>query len=182
MTTLHDITDYILCLQCGVEEKLFNALLIAIGLAVLVSVVPNLLTLVRGLLDVIVSPAWRLARLDARETDVRDGALLAGLKREVELLAELSACMDAFTHARTRLVLSVDGLETCEQDKLLLVLDHLRQLFSEPNSPFIMLLAVDPHVVIKGIESNLQVRPARPSSCSSRSTHTSSSRESFSDP
>ena len=43
---------------------------------------------------------------------------------------------------------------------VLQVLDNIHQLFSEPNSPFITLLAVDPHVVIKGIEQNLQVSQA----------------------
>lgn len=40
---------------------------------------------------------------------------------------------------------------------MLQVLDTVSLLFCSPNAPFITLLAVDPHVVIRGIEHNLQV-------------------------
>ena len=36
------------------------------------------------------------------------------------------------------------------------VLDTVHMLFGDKGSPFITILAVDPHVIIKGIESNLQ--------------------------
>jgi ankyrin repeat-rich membrane spanning protein len=35
------------------------------------------------------------------------------------------------------------------------VLDAVHMLFSDPGSPFIILLAIDPHVITKAIELNL---------------------------
>jgi len=56
------------------------------------------------------------------------------LKKEVEAVSNLTRCMDAFTNNHTRLVVIVDGLDSCEQDKLLQVLDmvSLRALSSSP--------------------------------------------------
>lgn len=55
--------------------------------------------------------------------------------------------MDAFTQQQTRLVIIIDGLDSCEQDKILLLLDSVRMLFSEQNTPFIVVLAIDPHAI-----------------------------------
>jgi len=54
-------------------------------------------------------------------------------------------CLDAFTQQQTRLVIIIDGLDSCEQDKILLLLDAVRMLFSEQNTPFIVVLAIAPH-------------------------------------
>ncbi|GLH12022.1 Uncharacterized protein GBIM_16697 [Gryllus bimaculatus] len=56
-------------------------------------------------------------------------------------------CLDSFTSQQTRLVVIVDGLDSCEQDKVLLVLDAVHMLFSDSLSPFIVILAIDPHAV-----------------------------------
>lgn len=66
--------------------------------------------------------------------------------------------MDIREQWQTRLVLIVDGLDSCEQDKVLQVLDTINLVIPE-NSPFVVLLALDPHIIIKGIEANqLKVR------------------------
>ena len=56
---------------------------------------------------------------------------------------------------QTRLVVVVDGLDSCEQSKVLSVLDAVHMLFSDEGSPFIILLAIDPHVVSKAVEINI---------------------------
>jgi ankyrin repeat-rich membrane spanning protein len=43
----------------------------------------------------------------------------------------------------------VDGLDSCEQDQVLYVLDAVHLLFTEQTTPFITLLAIDPHIIIK---------------------------------
>lgn len=58
-------------------------------------------------------------------------------------------CIEGFTGRRTRIVIVVDGLDSCEQDKVLNMLDTVRLLFSDQNAPFVTLLAIDPHVIIK---------------------------------
>ena len=71
------------------------------------------------------------------------------MKHEVELMRNMVRCLDAFTDQRTRLVVVVDGLDSCEQSKVLSVLDAVHMLFSDEGSPFIILLAIDPHVITK---------------------------------
>jgi ankyrin repeat-rich membrane spanning protein len=43
----------------------------------------------------------------------------------------------------------VDGLDSAEQDKVLQVLDAVSGLFSEAGAPFIVILAIDPHIIAK---------------------------------
>ena len=76
--------------------------------------------------------------------------LISTLKREVSILTRMVRCMNAFTKSQYRLVVFVDGLDSSEQEKLLQVLDMVSVLFSEIDSPFMTILAVDPHIIIKG--------------------------------
>lgn len=45
------------------------------------------------------------------------------LKCEVELMARMAKTIDSFTQNQTRLVVIIDGLDACEQDKVLQMLD-----------------------------------------------------------
>ncbi|XP_062864164.1 kinase D-interacting substrate of 220 kDa B isoform X1 [Trichomycterus rosablanca] len=75
------------------------------------------------------------------------------LKCEVELMAKMAKTIDGFTQNQTRLVVIIDGLDSCEQDKVLQMLDTVRVLFSK--GPFISIFASDPHIIIKAINQNL---------------------------
>ena len=77
------------------------------------------------------------------------------MKTEVDNMGWMVRTMDAFTDRHTRMVVVVDGLDSCEQDKLLNVLDLVHLLFNNSSSPFVVVLSVDPHVIIKGIEHNI---------------------------
>lgn len=48
------------------------------------------------------------------------------LKSEVELMAKMAKTIDSFTQNQTRLVVIIDGLDSCEQDKVLQMLDTVR--------------------------------------------------------
>ena len=63
--------------------------------------------------------------------------------------------LDAFSGQQSRLIVVVDGLDSVEQRKVLSVLDTVHTLFSDPGAPFIIVLAIDPHVITKAIELNL---------------------------
>ncbi|ELK29148.1 Kinase D-interacting substrate of 220 kDa [Myotis davidii] len=78
---------------------------------------------------------------------------LTVLKCEVELMARMAKTIDSFTQNQTRLVVIIDGLDACEQDKVLQMLDTVRVLFSK--GPFIAIFASDPHIIIKAINQNL---------------------------
>ena len=53
---------------------------------------------------------------------------MQALKKEVEMMGHMTRCMDAFLASHTRLVVVVDGLDSCEQEKLLQVL-YLRPFY-----------------------------------------------------
>ena len=86
---------------------------------------------------------------------VNSEGYLQAVKSEVQLIVNMSKTLDAFTGCQTRLVVVVDGLDSCEQGRVLSVLDSVHMLFSDEGSPFIILLAIDPHVIIKAIELNI---------------------------
>lgn len=48
------------------------------------------------------------------------------LKNEVELMAKMAKTIDGFTQHQTRLAVVIDGLDSCEQDKVLQMLDTVR--------------------------------------------------------
>ncbi|XP_077594925.1 kinase D-interacting substrate of 220 kDa B-like isoform X1 [Stigmatopora nigra] len=75
------------------------------------------------------------------------------VKSEVELMAKMAKTVDGFTRHQTRLAVVIDGLDSCEQDKVLQMLDTVRVLFSK--GPFISIFASDPHIIIKAINQNL---------------------------
>ena len=54
------------------------------------------------------------------------GVVLQVLKNEVELMARMAKTIDGFTQHQTRLAVVIDGLDSCEQDKVLLMLDTVR--------------------------------------------------------
>lgn len=58
-------------------------------------------------------------------------------------------CLDGFSKQQSRMVVIVDGLDSCEQDKVLLVLDTVNVLFSEAGTPFIIFLSIDPFIISK---------------------------------
>nr|KAG5701758.1 hypothetical protein BaRGS_000748 [Batillaria attramentaria] len=133
-----------------------DSVLIAIACILTLTVVGNIYTWAQSIMA-LVSPQRRrvLKAAEMLDTLKMDG-FLQRLKREVELMSRMVTCMDAFTTDQTRLVVIVDGLDSCEQDKVLQVLDTVKSLFCDDNSPFITILAVDPHIIIKGIEQNLR--------------------------
>lgn len=50
----------------------------------------------------------------------------------------------------------VDGLDNCEQERMVATLDALELLFSaRKNRPFIVIIAVDPHIIISAINHNI---------------------------
>lgn len=71
-----------------------------------------------------------------------------------KLLFFVGQCLDAFTKQQSRLVGIVDALDSCDTERIITVLSSVQTLLSSPNRPFVMLFAVDPHVIAKAAEAN----------------------------
>ncbi|TMW43156.1 hypothetical protein DOY81_011764, partial [Sarcophaga bullata] len=83
-----------------------------------------------------------------------EGAPLTALGAEVALMTDMVKCLDAFTSQQSRLVGVVDALDSCDTERILSVLNAVQTVLSSPNRPFIVLIAVDPHVIAKAAEAN----------------------------
>ncbi|XP_031633089.1 kinase D-interacting substrate of 220 kDa isoform X3 [Contarinia nasturtii] len=83
-----------------------------------------------------------------------EGAPLTALGAEVSLMTDMVKCLDAFTKQQSRLVGIVDALDSCDTERIITVLSSIQTILSSPNRPFVMLLAVDPHVIAKAAEAN----------------------------
>ncbi|KAJ8290612.1 hypothetical protein GJAV_G00015260 [Gymnothorax javanicus] len=130
-----------------------NAVLISVASAVGLALVLNFRTWWKVLDSVLNSQRKRLHGAANKMHKLKSEGFMKVLKCEVELMAKMAKTIDCFTQNQTRLVVIIDGLDSCEQDKVLQMLDTVRVLFSK--GPFISIFASDPHIIIKAINQNL---------------------------
>ncbi len=144
----------------SVEEKAF---LSTFSIIITVALISSSLTSLKIIWNLIKSPKSRIRSIHMAHSasDQKHGesrkieSFIFKLKREVDLIAHTVKTIDAFSHSCTRLVIIIDGLDSCEQSKVVQILEIIHLLFTREGDPFISILAVDPHVLIKGIEGNL---------------------------
>ncbi|GFT43189.1 kinase D-interacting substrate of 220 kDa [Nephila pilipes] len=115
----------------------------------------NLYTVLRIIKTLVSSHQRRIAGSYLRITSPKNESNISSLKKEVDTIVQMVQCLDAFIGQQTRMIVIVDGLDSCEQDKVLYLLDAVHTLFSDASAPFVTVLAIDPHIVIKAIESNI---------------------------
>ncbi|XP_050999991.1 kinase D-interacting substrate of 220 kDa isoform X1 [Acomys russatus] len=130
-----------------------NAILISIASIVGLAFVLNCRTWWQVLDSLLNSQRKRLHSAASKLHKLKSEGFMKVLKCEVELMARMAKTIDSFTQNQTRLVVIIDGLDACEQDKVLQMLDTVRVLFSK--GPFIAIFASDPHIIIKAINQNL---------------------------
>ncbi|XP_053737835.1 kinase D-interacting substrate of 220 kDa B isoform X2 [Synchiropus splendidus] len=130
-----------------------NGTLAALGGVVGVALLLNCKTWWQVTDSVVNSQRKRLHGAANRLSKLKSEGFMKILKKEVELMARMTKTIDGFTQHQTRLVVVIDGLDSCEQDKVLQMLDTVRVLFSK--GPFISIFASDPHIIIKAINQNL---------------------------
>ncbi|XP_069672913.1 kinase D-interacting substrate of 220 kDa B isoform X3 [Periplaneta americana] len=138
----------------AIERTTAQVILVTIAVLLCVGVVANLYTWAQMFQALIFSQRRHLQRAIAHLDTLKSEGFLQALRSEVNLMTDMVKCLDSFTSQQTRLVVIVDGLDSCEQDKVLLVLDAVHMLFSDTTSPFIVILAIDPHVISKAVEVN----------------------------
>uniref|UniRef100_A0A914YPX1 KAP NTPase domain-containing protein n=1 Tax=Panagrolaimus superbus TaxID=310955 RepID=A0A914YPX1_9BILA len=103
------------------------------------------------------APVRRVKRIARQVHTIPFERMIQKLQKQVDLLVSLVNCLDAFTNSQTRLVIMVDGLDSCEQNKMVQIFDSLILFFaSREHLPFIVILAVDPHIIISAINHNVR--------------------------
>lgn len=153
-----DVADYDEEFHYGLHDfhknygAIINPVLITLGVLVAIVLIANLQTIARIFSALIFSQRRHLLRSVRKLDTLKAESYLRILKNELNLLVDMVQCLDAFKWQQTRLVVVVDGLDSCEQEKVLSVLDAVHGLFSDTNAPFIILLAIDPHIITKAIE------------------------------
>ncbi|XP_006864065.1 PREDICTED: kinase D-interacting substrate of 220 kDa [Chrysochloris asiatica] len=130
-----------------------NAILISVASIVGLAFLLNCRTWWQVLDSLLNSQRKRLHNAASKLHRLKSEGFMKVLKCEVELMARMAKTIDSFTQNQTRLVVIIDGLDACEQDKVLQMLDTVRVLFSK--GPFIAIFASDPHIIIKAINQNL---------------------------
>ncbi|XP_034383070.1 kinase D-interacting substrate of 220 kDa B isoform X4 [Cyclopterus lumpus] len=135
------------------QNRSVNGVLVAVGGVVGLALLLNCRTWWRMTDSVLNSQRKRLHGAANRMHKLKSEGFMKVLKTEVELMARMTKTIDGFTQHQTRLTVVIDGLDSCEQDKVLQMLDTVRVLFSK--GPFISIFASDPHIIIKAINQNL---------------------------
>jgi ankyrin repeat-rich membrane spanning protein len=83
--------------------------------------------------------------------------LVQKLQHEVDLLTSMINSLNAFTNSQARLVIMVDGLDSCEQNSMVQILDAFALLFgSRQNAPYIVIVAADPNIIVNALQNNLR--------------------------
>ncbi|XP_018418521.1 PREDICTED: kinase D-interacting substrate of 220 kDa, partial [Nanorana parkeri] len=100
-----------------------NAILIAVACVVGLVLVLNCLTWWQVMDSILNSQRKRLHSAASRLHRLKSEGFMKVLKCEVELMAKMTKTIDSFTQNQTRLVVIIDGLDACEQDKVLQMLD-----------------------------------------------------------
>ncbi|XP_062252982.1 kinase D-interacting substrate of 220 kDa B isoform X2 [Platichthys flesus] len=130
-----------------------NAVLIAMASVVGLALLLNCRTWWQVADSVLNSQRKRLHSAANNLHKLKSEGFMKVLKNEVELMSKMAKTIDGFTQNQTRMAVIIDGLDACEQDKVLQMLDTVRVLFSK--GPFISIFASDPHIIIKAINQNL---------------------------
>uniref|UniRef100_A0A672R0H7 Kinase D-interacting substrate of 220 kDa-like n=2 Tax=Sinocyclocheilus grahami TaxID=75366 RepID=A0A672R0H7_SINGR len=135
------------------QNQTVNAVLVSMASVVGLAMLLNCRTWWQVTDSVLNSQRKRLHSAANKMHKLKSEGFMKVLKNEVELMAKMAKTIDGFTQNQTRLVVIIDGLDSCEQDKVLQMLDTVRVLFSK--GPFISTFASDPHIIIKAINQNL---------------------------
>ncbi|XP_076265241.1 ankyrin repeat-rich membrane spanning isoform X2 [Rhynchophorus ferrugineus] len=140
--------------QVTLTKSSLEIILIVAAMLLAVATIANVYTWSKLFRSILFSQRRHLQRSIAKLETVKSEGFLQTLRQEVNLMKEMVKCLDSLSAQQTRLVIVVDGLDSCEQEKVLLILDTVHMLFSDANSPFIVILAIDPHVIAKAVEMN----------------------------
>ena len=151
----HANEDNIMTSARSTFEKYIHVMLIIVSTLLAFIALINLPTFINLLLSMFKSQRSYLHSALEDGYVVRSEGQLQAIRNELNIFVSMVSALDNFTNVSTRLTLIVNGLDSIEQRKILKVLDTVNNLFTDQDSPFIILLAIDPHIIIKSIELNI---------------------------
>uniref|UniRef100_A0A158Q798 ANK_REP_REGION domain-containing protein n=1 Tax=Elaeophora elaphi TaxID=1147741 RepID=A0A158Q798_9BILA len=121
--------------------------------AVVLTLYPLYLLFVYGFVNM---PKKRINIAAQKITKLHFEGFMQKLQHEVNLLANMIRSLDFFTNSQTRLIVVVDGLDNCEQERMVQTLDALELLFcTHADRPFVVTIAVDPHIIISAVNHSM---------------------------
>lgn len=132
------------------DKEAVKITLYCLGSVLLVAVIGNLRTWVKVVQSLCFSQGRQVRRVMRSSPENS----LTALGLEVSLMTDMVQCLDGFTGQQSRLVGVVDALDQCDTERTLTMLNAIQTLLQSQNRPFVMLLAVDPHVIAKAAEAN----------------------------
>lgn len=150
------IAGVALSITYKMEDRAVNGVVIAFACIVGLSLLSNVHNFGKAVISMCIPQNRRIMKAADSVHRIKIDGFMQTLKHEVALMNNFVATVDKFTKNTTRLVVVVDGLDSCEQEKVLQVLDIIHTLFNDDNSSFVVILAVDPQIIIKGIDQNLK--------------------------
>ncbi|XP_078287095.1 NTPase KAP family P-loop domain-containing protein 1 [Rhinoraja longicauda] len=80
------------------------------------------------------------------------------VKQEVKVLTNFIHYMEVFERRKIRVVIKIMSLDRCTPDKIVGVLDAMNILLSDPEAPFISVLAVDPSIIVSCVETSSSLK------------------------
>ncbi|CAG9537947.1 unnamed protein product [Cercopithifilaria johnstoni] len=123
------------------------------AIAVVLIYYPLYLVLVYGFVNM---PKKRINMVAQKINKLRFEGFMQKLQHQVNLLANMIRSFDFFTNSQTRLIVVVDGLDNCEQERMVQTLDALELLFCiHADRPFVVTIAVDPHIIISAVNHSM---------------------------
>ncbi|CAF1241410.1 unnamed protein product [Adineta ricciae] len=117
------------------------------------SILLSFATWARLLLALMKSPKSKIMKFSDNSTRLNDNSIYR-LKKEVSQLSYIIKSVEAFLGINTRLVVLIDGLDVCEQQRILQILDQVHVLLTKENDPFITLIVCDPHKMMQDLSTN----------------------------
>ncbi|CAF3354789.1 unnamed protein product [Rotaria sp. Silwood1] len=111
-------------------------------------------TCLRLLMGLMKSPKSKIIKLSDHSSRLNESSLYR-LKKEVSQLSYIIKSVEAFLNINTRLVVLIDGLDVCEQQRILQILDQVHVLLTKENDPFITLIVCDPHKMMQDLSTTI---------------------------
>ncbi|CAF1032924.1 unnamed protein product [Adineta ricciae] len=135
-------------------NTVYIVLMSTLGASIVFSMGPCF-RLMKGLMK---SPKSKIIKYSDRSSRLNETSLYR-LRKEVSQLSYIIKTIEAFLSINTRLVVLIDGLDVCEQHRILQILDQVHVLLSKENDPFITLIVCDPHKMMQDMTSTSPTVP-----------------------